>query len=350
MEKTKKSIFNKILVCLSLCLVLLGALAPCFSMTKNEPLRADSYENAYVQFVDSEYWVPYDIVDFGVSFLGDVSLIDYYDFNNSDGSFINSDGYKVFGPDWLGLNIRISFSVDENDNLYLDYPILSASDPFGNGAGGYYYTRDLVRKCSNRLLLSETSGSVIYFEFDYNSNFAIKSYFVYNSLFDCTNVVKIQLYSGSDYSGKYVYFSYFDSNNNNFKIAFFVSENFEYPSRTYYFKNALNLTDNEYYNQGFSAGFSDGYNRGNTDGNIAGYDTGYKAGNTIGYESGYNKGLNDSNQYTFVNLIGATIDAPMQYFKSLFNFELLGVNLSSFLMGLFTLCIIVTIVKLCLGR
>lgn len=54
MEKTKKSIFSKIFVCLSLCLVLLGALAPCFSMNKNQPLKADSYEDGPVQFVGSE--------------------------------------------------------------------------------------------------------------------------------------------------------------------------------------------------------------------------------------------------------------------------------------------------------
>lgn len=126
-------------------------------------------------------------------------------------------------------------------------------------------------------------------------------------------------------------------------------ENYLLPIRSYYYNNDLNLTDNEYYNQGYSAGQTNGYNTGYSVGESAGYNEGFSIGQTTGYNNGYSDGMEDSNQYTFMSLISSTIDAPVKYFQSLFNFELLGVNLQGFLTGLFTLCIIVTIVKLCLG-
>ena len=53
---------------------------------------------------------------------------------------------------------------------------------------------------------------------------------------------------------------------------------------------------------------------------------------------------------SFMAVIKQNIDKYWDLELDLFNFELLGVNLSSFLTALFTICVIVTIVKLCLGR
>lgn len=108
-----------------------------------------------------------------------------------------------------------------------------------------------------------------------------------------------------------------------------------------------------YYNNGYSAGNSDGYSAGSIDG----YDSGYSAGSTDGYDSGYAYGYNvghatgltDSGEYSFMSLLGAVFDAPIKALMGLFNFNVLGVDMTSFVSSLFALCVIVVIIKLALG-
>lgn len=114
---------------------------------------------------------------------------------------------------------------------------------------------------------------------------------------------------------------------------------YAYSSRTYYFTRVD--TDSVSY----SAGYNAGYAVGDTAGQSVGYNAGYNAGDAVGYNRGYNAGLNTTNTYSFANLISAVLDAPINAFTSLFNFEILGVNLSSFLLALFTICVVLTVVK-----
>ena len=74
----------------------------------------------------------------------------------------------------------------------------------------------------------------------------------------------------------------------------------------------------------------------------------YYSGYNVGYENGYTNGVAESNEYSFAGLLGAVIDVPVKTFTSLFNFEILGVNLSSFFYALLTVATILTIVKLVL--
>lgn len=52
-----------------------------------------------------------------------------------------------------------------------------------------------------------------------------------------------------------------------------------------------------------------------------------------------------SNTYTFNSLISSVIDVPIRAFTSLFNFELLGVNLANFFFAILTVCIVLAIIK-----
>ena len=122
--------------------------------------------------------------------------------------------------------------------------------------------------------------------------------------------------------------------------------NSQKPSSYIYF---LNNYDETIYNSGYSAGYDVGMAQAGSNNYNAGYQYGYNVGKGVGYSSGYSDGTDDAGRYTFTGLISACIDAPIHYFTSLFNFELLGVNLQSFFTGLFTLCVIVTIIRLCLG-
>lgn len=112
--------------------------------------------------------------------------------------------------------------------------------------------------------------------------------------------------------------------------------------RLYYFTNEL--SESQQYKSGYDAGYSGGFSSGET----TGYGKGYSVGNRIGYNNGYSAGVESANKYTFNSLLGAVIDVPVQTFMSLFNFELLGVNLAGFFTGLLTVAFVVTIVKMIL--
>lgn len=85
-----------------------------------------------------------------------------------------------------------------------------------------------------------------------------------------------------------------------------------------------------------------------------GYDVGYVAGDGAGYNRGYGVGFNkgqvdaSSGNYTFLGLIGSVIDAPISAFRGLLDFELLGVNMSSFVLAVMSLCVIIVIIRMVL--
>ena len=129
------------------------------------------------------------------------------------------------------------------------------------------------------------------------------------------------------------------------------------------------------FNKGYDRGYSEGikdykqtmyqdyeamYNKGYNDGIAAcadssgekfqkKYDDGFVAGKSAGYSSGYTAGAASAQNYTFMGLLGAVVDAPIKAFTGLLDFEVLGVNMSSFVLSMLTLSVIVIIIKICLG-
>lgn len=79
------------------------------------------------------------------------------------------------------------------------------------------------------------------------------------------------------------------------------------------------------------------------------YNDGYSAGKVAGYNDGYIAGKDVSDNYTFLGLIGAVFDAPIEAFKGLFNFEILGTNMQGFVLALLTLSVLLVIIKFALG-
>lgn len=84
----------------------------------------------------------------------------------------------------------------------------------------------------------------------------------------------------------------------------------------------------------------DNYNRG--------YEEGKEMGDALGFSRGYAKGVADAGGSTFTGLISAVIDVPINAFRSLFNFELLGFNMVNFLLSILTLGVVIAIVRLIL--
>lgn len=69
------------------------------------------------------------------------------------------------------------------------------------------------------------------------------------------------------------------------------------------------------------------------------------------YQAIYMKGYNaypTDDHYTFQKLIASSIDVPVQAFTNLFDYDILGVNMKTLYLSLFTLAVIVTIIRLVL--
>lgn len=70
----------------------------------------------------------------------------------------------------------------------------------------------------------------------------------------------------------------------------------------------------------------------------------------IAYENGYRAGLVDDNPYTFRGLISAVLDVPVETITGLLDFDILGVNMKGLYLSLFTLALIIAIIKLVTGK
>lgn len=123
----------------------------------------------------------------------------------------------------------------------------------------------------------------------------------------------------------------------------------------------------------FSEGYKNGYNKGKTDG--------YNTGLTAGDARGFARGVESANTYSFLGLFGAIFDAPIKAIfggtstlpagttitdsngntitlqstttvnrAGLLNFNLMGVNLSGFVLALFSISIIVVVIKFALAK
>ena len=64
------------------------------------------------------------------------------------------------------------------------------------------------------------------------------------------------------------------------------------------------------------------------------------------FKQGYTYGVEQANVYTFERLLTTVIDVPIRAFTSLFEFDILGVNLASFFFGLLSVSAIIAIIKL----
>ena len=93
-----------------------------------------------------------------------------------------------------------------------------------------------------------------------------------------------------------------------------------------------------YVQSAHTAGYNEGYSVGEREG--------FLTGKNLGFDEGYSKGVLDSNDYSWNGLIASVIDVPVQAFTSLFNFEILGVNMASFFFALLSVCVVLVVIKL----
>ena len=90
---------------------------------------------------------------------------------------------------------------------------------------------------------------------------------------------------------------------------------------------------------------NDGLTAGKEIGQNIGYANGYDIGYTNGYDVGLQDGADFENVYTFDRLLSSVIDVPIKAFRSMFNFELLGVNLANFGFAILSVCLVLAVIK-----
>ena len=255
---------------------------------------------------------------------------------------------------FIGSNVDLpcSFYTVQNDSYYISVPLtvsvsLSSSlysIDFYNCNNGL--TQDINIVYNNWTRVNSTIEMPVpttlanYVECKFSYGYYISSAFDFKP-------VKIRLLTDNNFFGESSFYGsmlyYYDSNDNYFALALRVSSNhlsdFYLSDRTYYLSTSFD--DNESYVAGYNKGKQDGL----ADNQQTVYDDAFNSGKLIGDALGYERGLEDANQYTFLNLLGAVVDAPIQAFIGLLNFDLLGFNMLSFCTSLLTLSLIIMVVR-----
>ena len=268
----------------------------------------------------------------------------FYIMSGSTQNYSISDKFVVYNPN--------ATSYSQND--YLSNVLINASTglsqdsyyiPFTYNNSSYYARLNI--SCDS---LSSVDFVKVTFESTYyranpnNVNYYVRNILTYTNSINESISFEFMYFSvgltSLNYYGDSSQFLYqlFDNTVSNIDDYIYC---FNY--RTYYLNN-------DYLNsQQYQLGYSSGYQRGKNDGYTEGYSAGTGAVSesqyNAGYSAGYSAGVIGANNYSFLGLISAVIDAPIQAFTGLFNFELLGVNILGFITSLFTLAVIITIVK-----
>ena len=162
--------------------------------------------------------------------------------------------------------------------------------------------------------------------------------------------------------------NYFTQNQVRNFLAFFHYLTYV-PVDDAFYLAGLNAASKGYYDDGYKKGYS------------VGEDIGYNSGFSAGDSQGYARGVESANTYSFLGLFGAIFDAPIKALfggtstlpagttitdsngntitlqstttvnrAGLLNFNLMGVNLSGFVLALFSLSILVVVIKFALAK
>lgn len=120
------------------------------------------------------------------------------------------------------------------------------------------------------------------------------------------------------------------------------------------------------FDDGYTAGYSDGYNSGFIEGQGSGLDTGYQQGYQAGvdsqqplienaYQNGYSNGFQaaDTQDEVVTSIFSGILQVamvPINFFLGIFNFEILGINLSAFIRAIFTVVLTIIVIKTVMGK
>lgn len=245
-------------------------------------------------------------------------------------------------------SVSTSFYYTEDEGYYPTITRTFSNTSFTNNNTGSIMLLGYIRGVTNiqPLLYATDNGHYSYDSFpvgnDQQPNFALVSYnFSLHEIKIETNINSLQYNVSVDWYDSSSYQHDF------FNEVILVQEDETNVSRTYttsipdtstYFNINVVLNDlsnNDYYNDIYANGY--------TAGQEDGYQTGYNNGWQVGHDVGYGEGTQSTSR--FADLLFTIADTPIYYLKSLFNFELFGINVAIAIMSLLSISIAVYIVK-----
>lgn len=336
---------------------ILTAVCPVNSTFTNGKGGAFNVEYNLSVSVNSNYVNNVDKSTFAISFFADL-----YNIN---------DNYDDTVVDRLNLDIQNDLGVASyytrdiyfmNDELqYVNYPFENNSyRSFFNAIGGAIFSQSMYRYefLRNQYISNITFMQTYTRSFSLsnsNNNYLIYYDYLYNdsAYFDWNRVDKMRRVELAFDSMKTIQYNGVNVDFNNLTILDYTYNNyasyyrFVFPS--FSFNNATTVSeyvfnrtsvDNYEYQLGYDLGYREGLNV-NTEGSYnKGYNDGFVVGENVGYENGLNK---QENQFT--NLITAVIDVPIKTFLSLFDINIFGYDLKAFVISLFSIALVISIVR-----
>lgn len=238
----------------------------------------------------------------------------------------------VFNP--VAGGNSITYSITDTDYVFGGIKFSNISLPSGNYNLSIYFSHYIPLA---NLVLSATGNRSLFYTDDTNTF----------KIFSITENLRGTTYT--DTPARFTYLSDYDSYG--LQLATGGTRNSNLVSIDNWLINSSDLNTLTLYQSlgGYDTGYKEGYYQGKNDYLNSGFQDGYDKGKADGKSEGYNDGLEDASNYSFLSLMTAVVDAPIQALTKMFGFELLGVNLFSVISGLFTVCVILVLLRLLLG-
>jgi len=269
-------------------------------------------------------------------------------------------------------SLRWTYTPDVNTIIFDFYSQVDDDSyaSYGNVFRFFPYENNQIQVMGGSLIrgswVAYSLKSFIYYSDSYHlhdSNSTVVFYYNCSSNFDFSSIDRIRYFIDSD-SESWCYNIWYlnpDSIGGLFRITIRIYRDGSTAGAYAGLNNQFNfsdryvfLTEIDYesvqYQTGYSDGYNNGYNRGYSNGDADGYSTGWNRGFASGKAAGFSDGVNSANTYTFFGLISAVLDAPLKVFKGMLDFDVLGMNLSGFALSLFSVAMVIAIIRFILNK
>lgn len=336
-----------------------------------KPITANAEEvQRYYTYNSNDFWSP---------------AVLHWEIGNSvngpyDLGYYTSTGLHKVPVGFVNFKVSMSNAPSSNNasgkTLLTIYPYYTIGQLF---TGYNYYPSESVLQLSAMQKMTtyqwdDANGNFYYRSREYDNSFVeanggigfkpVVRFTAYMSSMDfIPNIYKVVQDSWFDSSVQGVIYHYnrlvfYDINDNHAVVQIcanigstandFTSVASGWESRTYYLSNPLEFSDDEKYD----TGYQDGYQQGYDSGQLGGYDVGYRDGLSTGNEQGYQTGLNvgRGENITFLTLLTAVFDAPIQAIFNALDFEILGMNMKNFFYGLMSISIVIFVIRFITGK
>lgn len=282
-------------------------------------LKASEVEN-YTRTTSSGNASPYDALKLGINYN---LIFSNATFSPSSNKYTGGSGYYGIKSSLIGSNAFNSY-INAGTPFSLDC-ISARTSIYSNLISG--------RDADFFVCFLDKNGNVLRFNDTYTSSYYLNSVpFVSGSIFRDSYIILDTLSTGDTHYYRLPVDVY----------GFLIFSKFEDSDVFRAYSMKCNFLPNSDYQSIYDSGFKAGQSEVNTG---AYYDNGYN----IGYQQGIIKGASEANNYTFLGVIGAAIDAPINSLLSLLDFDLLGFNMRGFFSALLMLSFIILIIRLLLG-